>query len=134
MVSPCITLNGNAADALDFYESIFETSNKKVMRYSDAPPMPGFDMPPEQKDWIMHSEITICGTVFNLSDTDQHFEPSHQISLMIAVDSAEKVLDIYEKLSSGGKRLMEPESSFFAEMYGWVQDKFGISWQIMCHK
>jgi predicted 3-demethylubiquinone-9 3-methyltransferase (glyoxalase superfamily) len=39
--------------------------------------------------------------------------------------------ELWEKLSSGGKSLMELKSYPFSEYYGWVQDKYGYTWQLM---
>jgi PhnB protein len=81
--------------------------------------------------------MTICGTDVNFSDTDSDFHapeifaPSCFISLALHFDSEEKLHIAYESLSDGGQVLMELAPQFFAKMYAWVQDKFGVSWQLI---
>lgn len=57
------------------------------------------------------------------------FNPS--VSFLVAFDSAEAVNAAWEKLSEGGVALMELGPYPFAERYGWIQDKYGLSWQLM---
>jgi predicted 3-demethylubiquinone-9 3-methyltransferase (glyoxalase superfamily) len=48
-----------------------------------------------------------------------------------AKDAREKVDEVWEKLSDGGTVLMPMGPYPFSERYGWVQDKYGLSWQLM---
>jgi predicted 3-demethylubiquinone-9 3-methyltransferase (glyoxalase superfamily) len=63
------------------------------------------------------------------------FNPS--VSLMVNFDPSrmenakEKLDEIWQKLSEGGKVLMELNKYPFSERYGWVQDKYGLSWQLI---
>jgi predicted 3-demethylubiquinone-9 3-methyltransferase (glyoxalase superfamily) len=54
-----------------------------------------------------------------------NFDPSKDTNARIYLDSA------WEKLSAGGQILMPLERYPFSERYGWVQDKFGVSWQLI---
>jgi predicted 3-demethylubiquinone-9 3-methyltransferase (glyoxalase superfamily) len=60
------------------------------------------------------------------------FNPS--ISFLVACDTKEEVDVLWNKLSQGGKVLMEKGSYPFSENYGWTEDKYGLSWQIMFTK
>jgi predicted 3-demethylubiquinone-9 3-methyltransferase (glyoxalase superfamily) len=57
------------------------------------------------------------------------FNPT--VSFIISCDTAQEVDALWGKLAVAGKILMELSAYPFAEHYGWVQDKYGVSWQVM---
>lgn len=46
-------------------------------------------------------------------------------------DAEQTLEDIWNRLSDGGKELMPLDKYPFSQKYGWIQDKFGLSWQLM---
>lgn len=132
MVEPYINLKGQASDAVEFYERVFGGENKRVMRFSDMPANPDFPVPDHMKDWIGHAEMTIRGTVFNFSDTQPDTVTNGIISLMVRFDTVEEITETYNKLLEGGQALMELTPQFYAKSFGWVRDKFGVDWQLIC--
>lgn len=56
------------------------------------------------------------------------FNPS--VSFLVTCETKDEVDAIWEKLSEAGTVLMELGAYPFSEKYGWVQDKYGLSWQI----
>jgi predicted 3-demethylubiquinone-9 3-methyltransferase (glyoxalase superfamily) len=56
------------------------------------------------------------------------FTPS--ISLFITCESVNDTDEIWNKLIDGGKALMAIDKYPWSERYGWLQDKFGLTWQI----
>jgi len=56
------------------------------------------------------------------------FTPS--MSLFVACETEAEIEDLFEKLSQGGKVLMPLESYPFSPKFGWVNDRFGVSWQL----
>ena len=60
-----------------------------------------------------------------------YFKINPSISFHVKCKTAEEVDAIWAKLSPGGKVLMELGSYPFSERYGWVQDKYGVSWQVI---
>jgi predicted 3-demethylubiquinone-9 3-methyltransferase (glyoxalase superfamily) len=57
------------------------------------------------------------------------FNPS--ISFQVKCKAKEEVDALWEKLSSGGNVLMPLAAYPFSERYGWVADRYGLSWQVM---
>jgi len=96
------------------------------------PHNPEFPVAEAMRELILHGEITIAGTRLNFSDSDEEVIPGNQISLAIRFDTLEEVTDSYNKLKDGGEILMELGPQFFGRRYGWVKDKYGVSWQLMC--
>ncbi|WP_313216808.1 VOC family protein [Soonwooa sp.] len=57
------------------------------------------------------------------------FGPNHSISMMVMCETCEEVENYYNKLSSGGKVLMELNSYLWSEKYAWIKDKFPLAEQ-----
>lgn len=105
--------NNNAEEAVNFYVSLFKNSSiKSVSRYGDAGPGP--------KDQVMVMNFELEGQEFIAlnGDTQFHFTPA--ISLFVNCYSQEEIDVLWSKLTEGGRE----------SQCGWLQDKFGLSWQI----
>jgi len=129
MITPCIHFQGNCDEAINFYKEALAAEVKEVFYAKDAPPNSGMeDLPP---NFVMHSEIIICGMNFSLTDGSEKPITGEQISFLITYDTAEEVKSAFEKLSAGG-RVVEPLAAvFWSELYGYVIDRFGVNWQVM---
>lgn len=134
MVVPFLNFNGKCSEAIDFYEKAFNGQNKLIMRYKDAPPNPDFPILDEMKELVLHAEMTMAGTRFSFSDTLSNVIPGNIISLAATFDTVEEVVSIFNQLKIGGEVLMELEPQFYSPMYGWVKDKYGVDWQLLCKK
>lgn len=79
------------------------------------------------------AEIEIAGQSLRLFDSppvhDFSFTPS--ISLLVQCGNADEVAHLAEILGEGGKVLMPLQAYEFSSCYTWLQDRFGVSWQIM---
>lgn len=132
MLQPFITFQGQATRAIDFYEEVFGGTNKEIMHWGDS----GSAISDKMKDKVLHAKMIICGTEVMFSDTDPDFHapevfaPSCFISLAVDFESEEKLRMAYDKLIENGVVLMEIGPQFFAKMYAWVQDEFGVTWQL----
>jgi PhnB protein len=132
MVEPYLNLQGKSNEAIEFYEKVFNGQGKAIMRFKDAPPNPDFPVADELKDLVLHAEMIINGTKFHFSDTQQNVVPGNMISFAVTFTAAEEVKDVFNQLAAGGEILMELAPTFFSPMYGWVKDKFGVGWQLIC--
>jgi predicted 3-demethylubiquinone-9 3-methyltransferase (glyoxalase superfamily) len=59
------------------------------------------------------------------------FKFTPAVSFLVACTTKEEVDTLWGKLSNGGSALMELGEYPFSEKYGWVQDRYGLSWQVM---
>jgi len=132
MITPFLIFSGQCSQAIDFYERVFNGQDKRIMRFADAPPNPDFPIPDAMRGYILHAEMTIAGTKVSFSDTQQGTVPGNIISLAVNYPTAEEVTKTFNLLKEGGEVLMELSPQFFSPMYGWVKDKYGIGWQIIC--
>ncbi|MER1953325.1 MAG: VOC family protein, partial [Aerococcus urinaeequi] len=76
-------------------------------------------------------DFTIENQAFAAFNGDSDFKMNPSFSLMISLDTAEEVDTLYAKLAKGGKDLMPLDAYPFSDRYAWVEDQFGLSWQIM---
>jgi predicted 3-demethylubiquinone-9 3-methyltransferase (glyoxalase superfamily) len=81
--------------------------------------------------------FNLAGFSFMAISAGPLFKPNPSISFMLNFDpsnddQAQQNLDtLWGKLVDGGKVLMELQEYPFSKRYGWVEDKFGISWQLI---
>jgi predicted 3-demethylubiquinone-9 3-methyltransferase (glyoxalase superfamily) len=108
---------GKAEDAIKYYASVFENSNKGFVNYYAT----GEAMDARAK--INYSEINILGTELTLMDHGYgaDFTFNEAFSFMVMCENQEEIDRYWDKLS------FLPE----AEQCGWVKDQFGVSWQIV---
>ncbi|MEK4487595.1 VOC family protein [Psychrobacillus sp. FSL H8-0484] len=124
-ITPFLMFEGKAEEAINFYTSIFKDSEIiRLARYGAGEP--------GKEGEVSLATFSINGQEFICTDSFvQHaftFTPS--ISLFVDCDSEEELDDAYAKLSEGGQLLMPLDKYPFSKKFGWVQDKFGVSWQL----
>ncbi len=73
----------------------------------------------------------LAGQSFMAISAGPYFKFNPSLSLMVACDSAEEVDAKWKALSEGGSALMEIGEYPFSKRYGWIQDSYGLSWQLM---
>jgi predicted 3-demethylubiquinone-9 3-methyltransferase (glyoxalase superfamily) len=113
-ITPFLWFDGNAEEAANFYISIFKNSKMgKISRYGDAGPGP--------KGSVMSVTFQIEGQEFFALNGGPQFKFTPAISFFVNCETQKEVDDLWEKLSAGGR----------TDRCGWLQDKFGVSWQII---
>ncbi len=131
MISPAIHFPGTCNEAMNFYEEVFEATDKYIEYFHNAPSNPGFSITEDMKDLVMHASMTICGTPVNFSDTQDQVSAGNMICLNVFLPTADQVCRAYDKLKEGGKIVVELGPQFFSPMYGSIEDRYGIKWQII---
>lgn len=72
--------------------------------------------------------------LLNSGEEETSIHPNPSISLMYLTTSEQEVEDVHEKLMEGGKELMPLDSYPFSTKYAWVEDRYGVSWQLYTGK
>jgi predicted 3-demethylubiquinone-9 3-methyltransferase (glyoxalase superfamily) len=75
--------------------------------------------------------IDLLDQEFTLISAGPLFKFNPSISFLVARETKDEINTLWEKLSLEGEILMELGEYPFSEKYGWIRDKFGVSWQIM---
>lgn len=110
-----------AANAGAFYLDIFE--NSSLLSKSIIPGTPSGD--------VVSLTLEIEDINLMLISAGPYFKVNPSISFMISCADQDETRKYWEALSEGGQALMPLDKYDFSELYGWVEDKFGVSWQIM---
>lgn len=130
-IVPHLWFDTQAKEAAEFYVSAFG-NDSKITHVSVL-----HDTPSGDCDIV---SFDLCGYSFMAISAGPMFKINPSISFMLNFDpskdkEARKNLDaLWKKLSDGGKPLMPLDTYPFSERYGWIQDKFGVSWQLILTK
>ena len=126
-VTPFLMFQGKKAqEAIDFYVDLFPDSRvEETHHYGDSNP--------DFADWIMFATATIGGQKVRFSDSPiKHaFDFTPSTSFLVECDSEEELRRIAAALEPDGRVLMPIDSYGFSEKFAWVEDRFGVSWQLM---
>jgi len=114
-IYPCLWFDGNAEEAARLYCSAFSNAELKT-----CTPMV-----------VM---FHIKGQQFMGLNGGPHFRPNPSISFFTVCDTEEELEHAWHKLAEGGNVLMPLDKYPWSEKYGWVQDKYGVSWQLSLGK
>jgi predicted 3-demethylubiquinone-9 3-methyltransferase (glyoxalase superfamily) len=112
---PCLWFNGNAKQAAELYSAAF--GNTKITTDTSL---------------VVMFEISGC-KIMGLNGGSM-FAPNASISLFVMFEKENEIDAAWQKLSDGGSVFMPLNKYPWSEKYGWVQDKFGVSWQLMLAK
>ena len=126
-ITPHLWYDTEAKEAAEFYCSLFPDS--KITNLTTL-----HDTPSGDCDVV---SFQLSGQPFMAISAGPYFKFNPSVSFFLNFDpsrdkNARKNLDAtWEKLSNGGSVLMELDKYPFSERYGWLQDKYGVSWQIV---
>lgn len=124
-VTTFLMFEGVATEAMNLYVSVFGGSEiRQVERYG----------PGEQgaEGTVKRASFTLAGQEFLCIDSPiKHgfsFTPS--ISLFVECESDAEFEAAFSRLSEGGSVLMPVDNYGFSTKFGWLSDRFGVSWQL----
>jgi PhnB protein len=139
-VSTYLNFTRETEEAFNFYKAVFGTEfSGEIQRLGQVPTMPG--QPPlaeADKNLIMHVVLPILGG-HELHGTDATESMGFQVKfgnniyINLEPDTRAETNRLYEKLSTGGKKEMEPQEMFWGGYFGSCQDKFGVLWMFNCN-
>jgi predicted 3-demethylubiquinone-9 3-methyltransferase (glyoxalase superfamily) len=119
-ITPHLWFDSEAIEAAEYYAAIFPDS--KVIDVTTIPDTPGGDTDLVTFQlWSQSFQAISAGPLFS-------FNPS--VSFAVACDTVEDVDRLWARLADGGTPLMPLDTYPFSERYGWIQDRYGLSWQI----
>lgn len=108
---PCLWFDGIADEAARFYNEVFPGSSIR----SQSP---------------MSVVLESSGQKFMLLNGGPHFKLNPSISFYVLYEDPTALELAWKKLLNGGMALMPIDKYEWSEKYGWVQDKFGVNWQL----
>lgn len=126
-ISACIWCGQNALEATQLYVSVFENSKiEYVTRYLENDSSPS-SLPAGTPLTV---RFTLCGQEFITLNGGPFFKPNPAISFFVDCESEAQFDTLWDELSAGGGVLMEAGEYSFSKRFGWLADRFGVSWQL----
>ena len=128
IITPHLWYDKEAREAAGFYVSVFGR-NSEVKDLTTI-----HDTPSGSADIVT---FDIWGYEFMAISAGPLFEFNPSISFMVNFDPSQdedarqRIDEVWAKLSAGGQALMPLDKYPFSERYGWIQDKYGLSWQLI---
>ena len=110
-ITPCLWFNGQGQEAATLYCSVF--ADAKIT--AQSPFVTG---------------INVSGQNITLLDGGPKYKPTPAISFYYICEKPEELDRIWNAFSKEGTILMALDKYPWGEKYGWVNDKYGISWQL----
>jgi predicted 3-demethylubiquinone-9 3-methyltransferase (glyoxalase superfamily) len=127
-INPCLWFNTQAEEAAQLYTSLFESSRiGKTAHYGES----GAQVSGQKKGSTMTVEFELEGHKFLGLNGGPHFQFTPAISFFLNRRTEQEINRLWSALSKDGKVLMELQKYPWSEKYGWCQDRFGVSWQLM---
>jgi predicted 3-demethylubiquinone-9 3-methyltransferase (glyoxalase superfamily) len=122
-ITPFLWFNNNVEGAVNFYTSIFKNSSV-VSMHRAGPALPG------EKGKVFTATFHLADQEFYALNGGPMYKFTPAISFFVNCETQEEIDNLWDKLREGGMVLMPLSKYPFSEKFGWVQDQFGISWQL----
>jgi predicted 3-demethylubiquinone-9 3-methyltransferase (glyoxalase superfamily) len=124
-ITPFLMFEGSAEKAMRFYVALFRGSEiGQVVRY--GPGEPGAEGSIKLANFTLVGQNVMC-----IDSPIKHaftFTPS--VSLFVECETEDELDRVFGQLSKGGAVLMPPDNYGFSRKFCWVNDRFGVSWQL----
>jgi predicted 3-demethylubiquinone-9 3-methyltransferase (glyoxalase superfamily) len=127
-IIPHLWFDTQAEEAVAFYTSVFKGGKKgAVTHYTDE----GFEIHHMKAGTVLTAEFEIEGLRMIALNGGPIFTFTPAISFTLVCPTKADVDEVWNKLSAGGEALMPLDAYPFSERYGWIKDKFGLTWQVI---
>ena len=117
---------GKAKEAITLYTSLFKNSEITSVEYFKE------GEPGGKVGFVKHGLFTLAGNEYHALDSamDHGFTFTPAVSIFVNCDSNEEITTLYNTLLEGGQALMPLNNYGFSKQFGWIADRYGLSWQL----
>jgi predicted 3-demethylubiquinone-9 3-methyltransferase (glyoxalase superfamily) len=120
-----LMFEGKAEEAMNFYTSLFaDSAIKSISRYGENEDGPAGTV--RQAVFALNGQEFMCIDSF----VKHGFTFTPAMSLFVRLGAESELDKLYAALSEGGQILMPLDAYPFSKKYGWVNDKYSVSWQL----
>ncbi|BBH24575.1 VOC family protein [Paenibacillus baekrokdamisoli] len=135
-LTPLIMMNGNAKEAIQFYEESLDARILFMQTIGEGPETPESPIPANVKDLVAHSLLKVGDMEIMVSDIipGQPHQRGNQVTICITTNEKEEAKQIYEALSQSGQVNSPLQETYFSPAYGMVTDKFGVCFHIFTNR
>ena len=127
-ITPFLWFNTQAEDAANFYISIFKNAKIKTITHYGPE---GAIASGQENGSVMTVVFQLEGQEFLALNGGRVFEITAAISFFVNCETEQEIDILWSKLSEGGSVLMALNKYPFSDKFGWLKDKFGVTWQLM---
>lgn len=123
-ITTFLMFEGKAEEAMNFYTSLFDQSEiVNISRYDENGP--------GKEGTVIHATFTLNGQEFMCIDSyvNHNFTFTPAMSLYVTCET-EEIETVFHKLAQDGAILMPLGAYPFSKKFGWLNDKYGVSWQL----
>lgn len=125
-----LNYGGNCRQAFEFYAEHLGGTIALMMTHGERPG--AGDVPPELRDQVLHARLELGGGIIAGADVPaSRFEPMRSAYVTLTLESAAEAERVYALLGDGGQIFMKMESTFFANRFAMLRDRFGTSWMLL---
>ncbi|PEP80453.1 hypothetical protein CN581_15595 [Bacillus toyonensis] len=124
-ITTFLMFEGKAEEAMNFYTSLFDQSEiVSISRYDENGP--------GKEATVIHATFTLNGQEFMCIDSyeNHNFTFTPAMSLYVTCETEEEIETVFHKLAQDGAILMPLGAYPFSKKFGWLNDKYGVSWQL----
>lgn len=127
-ITPYLWMDDQAEDAASFYTSLFRDSRIcTVARFLEA----GSEIHGKPPGSVSTVEFELAGYRMAIINGGPLFSITPAISLFVTCESREEIDGLWGRLLEGGQAMMPISDDYpWSDRYGWVQDRFGFTWQV----
>ena len=117
---------GKAEEAIKFYTLLFKNSEIKHIDYWKK------GEPGGKEGLIKHATFTLDGLEYMASENtlEHNFTFTPSMSIYVNCNDESELDSLFQKLSDGGGVMMPLDNYGFSQKFGWVADKYSVSWQL----
>lgn len=118
-----LMFDGQAREAMEFYVGLFPDSKVLDCQLYGEGTLEGK---------VQLARFALAGTEYACIDSPvpQDFTFTPSMSVFVTFDDAAALEAAFHALADGGEALMPLDNYGFSTRFGWVQDRFGVSWQL----
>jgi PhnB protein len=130
-----LNFEGKTEEAFRFYQKVLGGKLTEFHRFGSMPPQEGFELTPEQKNYVMHVGLELPdGQMLMASDMIAGMGPARvegtNFSISVHPDSRQDADRIFNALGQGGTVTMPMADQFWGDYFGSLTDRFGINWMV----
>ncbi len=118
-----LMFDGGAEEALNFYVGLVPGSEiREIQRYDSG----------DLEGKLQYGSLTLAGREFIFIDSPvpQDFGFTPAMSIFVECETSSELEQLFKSLEEGGQVLMPLDNYGFSQRFGWLSDRFGVSWQI----
>ncbi len=127
-ITPFLWFDDKAEEAMNFYVSAFPNSEITLLkRWPSSTPFPTESTKPGS---VQSGSFVLDGVQFYAFDAGPMFRFNSSISFFAVFETDAEVDAVWNKLIEGGEVMIQIDKYKWSDRYGWLNDRFGVSWQL----